>query len=357
MIKKILITSAFSGTGTGGGDYHIKKMEELWGKEGIIVEHYYDKPISSKTQNLIFPIAFFKDFKNQFQKVKGFDCIVSSSPYLPDFIPAVILNRKYRKPTVVYFHHLPPHFYWKPFKRGFVNSIFISIFINTSLIICKILGMAIFLDQPQAYSLGSAIVMKDEDAIDSEFKEALAKIDAENKFDILYIGRFSPTKGAMDLVNAVAKIKNSIPSIQVCMAGYAGDQEYLKKIQMKINKLGLSNNFQIYLNIDLHMKAKLLRSTKLFVFPSYVEGWALSVMEAAYAGVPIVAYDLPAYSYLCGNYYPVAPGKIEELSDTIKKALINYKISEEIATKAREKVSTYSYENIAIDQLKYFNSL
>ncbi len=355
MIKKILITSAFSGT--SGGDYHIKKMEELWEKEGIIVEHYYDKPISFKTQNLIFPMAFFKDFKDQFQKVKEFDCIIASSPYLPDFLPVFVLNRKYRKPTIVYFHHLPPHFYWKPFKRGMLSSIFNSIFINISLIISKILGMTIFLDQPQAYSLGSAIVMKDEDAIDSEFKEALAKVDKENKFDILYLGRFSSTKGVLDLVNAVAKIKNSIPSIQVCMAGYAEDQKYLEKVRMKINKLGLSNNFQIYLNVDLHMKVKLLKSTKLFVFPSYVEGWALSVMEAAYAGVPIIAYNLPAYSYLGGNYYPVTPGKIDELSYTIKKALLNYKIAEEIAKKAREKVSTYSYEKIAMDQLNYFNSL
>ena len=38
-----------------------------------------------------------------------------------------------------------------------------------------------------------------------------------------------------------------------------------------------------------------MKSSKLFIFPSYEEGWGISITEAMACGLAVVCYDLKAY--------------------------------------------------------------
>lgn len=47
--------------------------------------------------------------------------------------------------------------------------------------------------------------------------------------------------------------------------------------------------------------AKHLSSAQALLFPSFVEGYGLPLIEALAAGVPVIASDLPVFRELCGN--------------------------------------------------------
>jgi glycosyltransferase involved in cell wall biosynthesis len=64
-------------------------------------------------------------------------------------------------------------------------------------------------------------------------------------------------------------------------------------------------------------KRKLLESASLFTFPSYEEGWALSVMEAVNLGLLPILYDLPAYDYLCSREIKGRAGDIQGFAERI----------------------------------------
>lgn len=54
----------------------------------------------------------------------------------------------------------------------------------------------------------------------------------------------------------------------------------------------------------------LLKSSKVFVFPSHEEGWGIAVCEAMAAGLPIVAYDLAPFREFFPRHGARAVGRL-----------------------------------------------
>ena len=354
-LNNILMIKHYSGK--GGGDIHIEIISKLWKKKGIKVDKFFNENNDLNLFPILSIYSIIKNIKNLLPLKNNPDIILSSSPYLPDLLSSVYIYFKYHKPVIIYFHHLPPKLYWYPFKRGLISSIFNYFYMNTVLIISKILNFSIMLDQPQAYKLGTISVMKDDDAINENFKIDYNKVSSDFYFDIGFLARFQKSKGIFDFINAISKVIKKFPNLKVFIAGHSLDLKLENNIKNKISKLGLKSNITLFTNIDNVAKIKLLKNLKLYVFPSYVEGWALSVMEAAYANVPIIVYSLPAYSYLKNNYFSVKPGNIKDLANKIEYVLLNYNEAKLIACEAGRIVKKYNYEKIASDQLNFFESL
>ncbi|EQD71146.1 glycosyl transferase group 1, partial [mine drainage metagenome] len=71
-----------------------------------------------------------------------------------------------------------------------------------------------------------------------------------------------------------------------------------RRFRSAVAKEGLTGAITLFGHLSEEAKQDLLSASKLFVFPSYEEGWSLAVMEAAAYGCVPVVYDLPAYDYL-----------------------------------------------------------
>lgn len=103
---------------------------------------------------------------------------------------------------------------------------------------------------------------------------------------ILAVGRLYPQKGYPTLLKALAHVKQPW---QLSIVGTGPDERELRdlaerlRISPRIKWLGFRNDVP-----------QLLAEADLFCFPSSYEGLGLSAVEAAAAGVPIIASDLPA---------------------------------------------------------------
>ena len=80
-------------------------------------------------------------------------------------------------------------------------------------------------------------------------------------------------------------------------------------------------------------------------------------MDAAYAGIPIIAYNLPAYSYLKEKYNAVNVGNIERVAQVIENVLSNYSEAVSMATEAKKLVGKYNYLNIAKYQIDSYEKI
>lgn len=126
------------------------------------------------------------------------------------------------------------------------------------------------------------------------FKEKLGlrqqyKID-ENDFVITFIGRIVKDKGINELVEAVNSLHVKYSNIKLLLIGrFENTGNPVSDITKKIIDEG---DFIIATGPQLNI-VPFLSITDLFVFPSYREGFGLSLMEAGAMNVPSIASNIP----------------------------------------------------------------
>jgi glycosyltransferase involved in cell wall biosynthesis len=104
---------------------------------------------------------------------------------------------------------------------------------------------------------------------------------------LLAMGRLSPEKGFDLLLRALASVRNDFPGVSLLIAG-AGPEEAMLKAERHALGLDEAVRFSGY----LARPWSLFPEATLFVLPSRHEGLPNALLEAAAAGLPIVA--LPA---------------------------------------------------------------
>ncbi len=347
MIKIIILEAKNRGV-FGGGDVHMDKLSKIYKEKfGIKINKIF----------LPFPSMEFNAFSNILSLVKTIlvsvdeqykesfhgAIVVAPNPYPNYLMAALKVSRTVSGYPVIYFHHLSlslRHIVNRGVLRSLIN--FSLSLLNLS--ICKILNLPIFLDNPGSYNLRGFDIFKDEDAPDE-------LIDSETfihkkEFDLCYIGRFEKHKGAIDIIKVVKVLEKAKRKVRVAIVGNINKKFKLKVLRI-LKENNVEKNFVFFGTVDNITKLKILSSSSIYLHLSYEEGWGMSVMDAASLGIPIVAYDLPAYSYLNGKFNAVKIGDIEGIVKAIEGVLSNYSAAISIASEAKNLVDKYNYLEIA----------
>jgi glycosyltransferase involved in cell wall biosynthesis len=104
---------------------------------------------------------------------------------------------------------------------------------------------------------------------------------------VISVARLLPNKGHRYLVEAAPKILRRFPEAHFVLAG---DGEAQTALEAQIGALGLKDRFSMLgFRQDI---ADVLRAGNVFVLPSLAEGFALALVEAQAAGLPVIATDV-----------------------------------------------------------------
>jgi glycosyltransferase involved in cell wall biosynthesis len=115
---------------------------------------------------------------------------------------------------------------------------------------------------------------------------------AQDRADIIFIGRLIREKNADLLVHATLLLMESYPDIRVIIVGEGPEREKLKSL---IEKNGLETRITLYNFFTDHARIiALLKASRVFVLPSTREGFGISALEALACGLPVVTVDHPA---------------------------------------------------------------
>jgi glycosyltransferase-like protein len=139
-------------------------------------------------------------------------------------------------------------------------------------------------------------------SMDDERRAALrTRIGASNRFLYLSVGGIEPRKGSKFLIQALAKLKsNSGNSPVLAVIGghsFQDYREYREDALSSLDRIGLELGKDIILLGTVAEKelAEWFAVADGFVFPSVNEGWGLAILEAASAGLPVVASDIEVF--------------------------------------------------------------
>lgn len=107
---------------------------------------------------------------------------------------------------------------------------------------------------------------------------------------IVCVGRLVRQKRVDQLVRAVAELEREMPGVQLHIVG---DGEARQDLEKLATDLGITDVVVLHGWIPREDRDRLVASAWITATASMGEGWGLSVMEAAAAGVPAVAYAVP----------------------------------------------------------------
>jgi glycosyltransferase involved in cell wall biosynthesis len=114
---------------------------------------------------------------------------------------------------------------------------------------------------------------------------------------IVFLGRLISSKGIFELVQAMQLIVERFPDAQLVLAG-PGDQA---PILRDVRKLGLERHVSVPGFLDKADRDRLLQRAAVLVVPSHFEAFPMVILEAAAAGVPIVATSVGGIPELLTN--------------------------------------------------------
>lgn len=160
------------------------------------------------------------------------------------------------------------------------------------------------------------------------------------------IGAWHNVKGSKDWNDIAIKLIEDKEFNSILILGTVMSEEFVKK--------DFNSNIYPYLNIipryDPSKLPNLLRTVKVAVSSSYMEGLPYAVLEQLAAGIPVVGYDVPGvYDFLIqvDKTLLITPGNITELVNKVNEILnFSNENYEKLSKKCIEVSKRYVLENI-----------
>ncbi len=142
-------------------------------------------------------------------------------------------------------------------------------------------------------------------------------VKAADATDVVYVGEFRHIKGADLLIDAVARLRADGRPVTLTLAG---DGEELEALKAQIQKLGLTEAVRFI----GHVKARYgFSKGSLLVVPSRGDSMPYVVIEAAAAGIPMVAAKVGGIPEIFGSHIDAlfTPNIVAAMADAIETAL------------------------------------
>jgi glycosyltransferase involved in cell wall biosynthesis len=173
---------------------------------------------------------------------------------------------------------------------------------------------------------------------------------------LVSVGNLYPVKGHRHLIDAVAMIATRHPSLHLAISG-RGD--LAEALMARARELGLAHRVHLLgLRSDI---AAILAAADIFALPSLSEGLPLALLEAMFAGCPIVATDVGEVGLALGNGDAgmlVEPGNPAALAGALDLMLSDPKRAEDLGRRAASRaIAEYDVSHMVRRYVRSYEEL
>lgn len=170
-------------------------------------------------------------------------------------------------------------------------------------------------------------------------------VKAADATDVVYVGEFRHIKGADLLIDAVARLRADGKPVTLTLAG---DGEELADLKAQIAKLDLGDAVRFI----GHVKARYgFSKGNLLVVPSRGDSMPYVVIEAAAAGIPMVAANVGGIPEIFGTHTDALfiPSNVGAMADAIESALEAPDAALARAKSLRERIFLHFSQNAMVE--------
>lgn len=149
-------------------------------------------------------------------------------------------------------------------------------------------------------------------------KDVIESRGLSSKGYLLSVGRLEPRKNHVALLRAYAKLQNATLPLVIIGQPHFGFDEVFQVIQ----ELNLAGRIRILSDIKDEELPAFYRHAKIFVYPTWAEGFGMPPLEAMASGVPVISSDSTSIPEVVGEAAVlVSPGNIDALLSAMEYLL------------------------------------
>jgi glycosyltransferase involved in cell wall biosynthesis len=171
-------------------------------------------------------------------------------------------------------------------------------------------------------------------------------VTADDATDLAYVGEFRRIKGTDLLIDAVARLRADGKNVTLTLGG---DGEEMENLKAQIARLNLGEAVR-FLG---HVKARYgFSKGRLLVVPSRGDSMPYVVIEAAAAGIPMVAARVGGIPEIFGPDHAgplFAPNAVDAMANAIKAALDDMEAAQAGAKSLRERISLHFSQKAMVE--------
>ncbi len=176
---------------------------------------------------------------------------------------------------------------------------------------------------------------------------------------ILFVGLLKPHKNIINLIKAFFKLRknNSLLKNKLVIIGKKKGPYYLK-VEELIRKLGLEEEIIFLGKVDADDLLMLYNSARVFILPSFYEGFGLPPLEAMACGIPVITANTSSLPEVVGDAaVMVDPYDIEEMAKAMYTVFTDRNLRKQMIDKGFERVKYFSWENAACQTCKVYKEV
>jgi len=176
-------------------------------------------------------------------------------------------------------------------------------------------------------------------------KEFDPLVPAEDATDVTYVGEFRHIKGADILIDAIARLHAGGRPVTLTLGG---DGEEMAALKVRCGRLGLASAVRFLGHVPARTG---FAKGRLLVVPSRGDSMPYVVIEAAAAGIPIIAAKVGGIPEIFGPDHPnlVAPDNVPALADAIAAAIDDPTGMRDRAKALRERVQAHFSQTAMVE--------
>lgn len=170
---------------------------------------------------------------------------------------------------------------------------------------------------------------------------------------LIFVGSLIERKRIELLIQALARLKHR--ELSLVLIGRAADQGYLNRLKALVNELGLQERVRFEGAIAPNLIGSYLMAANIYISASEFEGRSNSVLEAMYAGLPVLLSNIPAHAEVVKDRETgVLFNDLEELVLKLTELLDDNVLLTKLSQAAKATVKEMSWNSCAEKHLRVY---
>jgi glycosyltransferase involved in cell wall biosynthesis len=177
-----------------------------------------------------------------------------------------------------------------------------------------------------------------------------------NREYLLYLGTIEPRKNISGLISAYNLLRENGYDFLLVLAGAWGWKT--DEIRKKWKSSPYKDDIRFISYVDDEAKPLLYEKAKLFVYPSFYEGFGFPPLEAMSFSLPVIASNVSSLPEVLGDgALLVNPDKPQEIYLAIKNVLMDESLRQNLIKKGQARVAEFNWGKTSEEYLRIFKAL